>query len=307
MNILITGGTGMIGTQLTKMLQGKGYSVTILTRHTNEVKHKLAGVTYADLDIKKQTIDQKAIANADHIIHLAGAGVADERWSDKRKQEIVESRTQSSALLVKAILENPNQIKTIVSASAVGWYGADTEASRQNGFAESQHADTQFLSETCRLWEESIQPVEQAGKRLVKLRTGIVLSKNGGALGEFKKPLRAFTAAVLGDGKQVVSWIHIDDLCRMYIAGIENENMHGAYNAVAPHPVTNQKLTVALAQKMRGNTFITIHVPSFLLKIILGEMSIEVLKSATVSSKKIESTGFEFHFSTIEKALADLI
>jgi uncharacterized protein (TIGR01777 family) len=307
MHILITGGTGMIGTHLTDMLLAKGYQVTILTRNTNEVKRKLAGVTYADWDIKKQTIDQKAITSADHIIHLAGAGVADQRWSDQRKQEIVESRTQSSTLLVKAMRENENHIKTVVSASAIGWYGADTEASKQNGFAENKEADTRFLGETCRLWEESIQPVEQLGKRLVKLRTGIVLSKKGGALEEFKKPLKAFTATVLGDGKQVISWIHINDLCRMYIAAIENENMHGAYNAVAPHPVTNEMLTVALAKETRGNAFITLHVPSFVLKIVLGEMSIEVLKSATVSSRKIESTGFEFYFPTVEKALADLI
>jgi uncharacterized protein (TIGR01777 family) len=305
--ILITGGTGMIGTRLAEMLLAKGYGVIILTRDAREVKHKNANVTYANWDVKKQTIDHTAVAGADHIIHLAGAGVADKRWGDKRKKEIVESRTQGSALLVKAIGETQNHIKTIVSASAIGWYGADTLESRKEGFEEIQKADTAFLGETCRLWEESIQPVEQLGKRLVKLRTGIVLSKKGGALEEFKKPLKGFVAAVLGDGKQVVSWIHIDDLCRMYIAGIENENMQGAYNAVAPNPVTNKTLTLALAKQMHGNTFITLHVPSFVLKIVLGEMSIEVLKSATVSSEKMKAAGFEFKFPSIEKALIDLI
>jgi uncharacterized protein (TIGR01777 family) len=305
--ILITGGTGMIGTRLAEMLLAKGYGVIILTRDAREVKHKNANVTYANWDVKKQTIDHTAVAGADHIIHLAGAGVADKRWGDKRKKEIVESRTQGSALLVKAIGETQNHIKTIVSASAIGWYGADTLESRKEGFEEIQKADTAFLGETCRLWEESIQPVEQLGKRLVKLRTGIVLSKKGGALEEFKKPLKGFVAAVLGDGKQVVSWIHIDDLCRMYIAGIENESMQGAYNAVAPNPVTNKTLTLALAKQMHGNTFITLHVPSFVLKIVLGEMSIEVLKSATVSSEKMKAAGFEFKFPSIEKALIDLI
>ncbi len=261
----------MVGTQLSKMLLDKGYSVTILTRDAKQVKHPQPGVAYANWDVRKQTIDRDAISNADHIIHLAGAGVADERWNEKRKKEIVDSRTQSSALLVKAMQETTNHIKTVVSASAIGWYGADTAASRQKGFIETQKPDSEFLGETCRLWEESIQPVEQLGKRLVKLRTGIVLSKKGGALEEFKKPLKAFVAAVLGDGKQVISWIHVDDLCRMYIAGMENENMNGAYNAVAPHPVTNEALTLTLAQKMRGNKFITIHVPSFALKIALGE------------------------------------
>jgi uncharacterized protein (TIGR01777 family) len=136
------------------------------------------------------------------------------------------------------------------------------------------------------------EPAEQFGKRLVKLRTGIVLSNDGGALAEFKKPLKGFVAAILGDGKQVVSWIHVDDLCRMYLSAIENENINGVYNAVAPNPVTNKELVLTLAKKMRGNFFIPIHVPAFALKIILGEMSIEVLKSATVKFSKDTINGF---------------
>ncbi|MES2330222.1 MAG: TIGR01777 family oxidoreductase [Bacteroidota bacterium] len=305
--VLITGGTGLVGTRLTKMLTEKGYLVIILTRDASEVKHTLPAVSYANWDIHKQTIDRDAITKADHVIHLAGAGVADKRWSDKRKQEIVNSRTQSSALIVKALKEIPNNIKTVVSASAIGWYGADTPVSKQNGFAEDARADTAFLGETCRLWEESIQPVEQLGKRLVKLRTGIVLSNDGGALTEFKKPLKAFVAAILGDGKQVISWIHVDDLCRIYIASIEKESMVGVYNAVAPDPVTNKELTLSLAKKIHGKFFIPIHIPSFALKIALGEMSIEVLKSATVSSQKMQSTGFVFSYPTIEEAFAELI
>jgi uncharacterized protein (TIGR01777 family) len=305
--VLITGGTGMIGTRLTKLLLGKGYGVIILTRNAAEVKHRAAGVSYAGWDIHKQTIDRDAITKADHIIHLAGAGVADKRWTEKRKQEIVNSRTQSSALIVKALKEIPNKTKTVVSASAIGWYGPDTAYSKQNGFTEDVKADTAFLGETCRQWEAGIEPVEQIGKRLVKLRTGIVLSNKGGALAEFKKPLKAFVAAILGDGKQVVSWIHVDDLCRMYLSAIENENLDGAYNAVAPNPVTNKELTLTLAKKMRGNSFVRIPVPAFSLKIVLGEMSIEVLKSATVSSQKIQSTGFKFSYPTIEEAITELI
>ncbi|MES2374560.1 MAG: TIGR01777 family oxidoreductase [Bacteroidota bacterium] len=305
--ILITGGTGMIGTQLTKMLTEKGYEIIILTRNASEVKHSLPGVSYANWDIKKQTIDTDAIAKSDHIIHLAGAGVADKRWTEKRKQEIVNSRTHSSALIVKALKEIPNKIKTVVSASAIGWYGPDTTDSKQGGFTENAKADTAFLGETCRLWESGIEPVEQLNKRLVKLRTGIVLSNEGGALAEFKKPLKGFVAAILGDGKQVASWIHVEDLCRMYLSAIENEKINGVYNAVAPNPVTNKELVLTLAKQMRGNFFIAIHVPAFALKIALGEMSIEVLKSATVSSQKIRSAGFEFHYPTIETAFTDLI
>ncbi len=304
--ILITGGTGMIGKRLTELLIEKGYEVIIVSRESSVVS-KRKSVSYANWNIADQTINKEAIAKTDHIIHLAGAGVADKRWSEKRKQEIVNSRTQSSALIVKALKEIPNHVQSVVSASAIGWYGADTNVSRQNGFNENTPADKEFLGDTCRLWEESIQPVEALGKRLVKLRTGIVLSNKGGALAEFRKPLKAFVAAILGNGQQVVSWIHIDDLCRMYIEAIENKNLHGAYNAVAPNPVTNKMLTLSLAKKMHDKFYLPIHIPSFMLKIILGEMSIEVLKSATVSSHKIQTAGFSFLYPAVENALEELI
>lgn len=304
--VLITGGTGMIGRRLTQLLTAKGYEVIILTRQPPAAGRRSGPVSYANWDVNKQTIDKEAIAKADHIIHLAGAGVADKRWSKKRKQEIVNSRTESSALIVKALAENPNKVKTVVSASAIGWYGADTGKSRQNGFSEEVPADTAFLGNTCRLWEESIDPVNKMGKRLVKLRTGIVLSNEGGAFPAFKKPLKGGLATILGSGKQVISWIHIDDLCRMFIYAIEKEAMNGPYNAVAPHPVTNQYLTIALAKQMRGRFYIPIYVPAFVLKIMLGEMSIEVLKAATVSCHKIQLAGFDFTYPTLEKAIAEL-
>ena len=304
--VLITGGTGMIGRRLTQLLIEKGYEVIILSRQSSVVSREGSKVSYANWDIEQQTIDQEAISNADYIIHLAGAGVADKRWSEERKKEIVNSRTQSSALIVKALTDFPNKVRAVVSSSAIGWYGPDTEKSLQQGFSEDAIADTAYLGETCRLWEESIEPVTHQGKRLVKLRTGIVLSNEGGAFVEFKKPLKAGVASILGSGKQMISWIHVDDLCRMFIAAIENESMSGAYNAVAPHPVTNQYLTIALAKQMRGKFYIPVYVPSFVLKIMLGELSIEVLKSANVSSRKVQLTGFDFSYPTVEDAIAQL-
>ncbi len=301
--ILITGGTGLVGTRLTEMLAGGGYDVVILTRNPANINENRAGVRYAEWDLEKQTIDRKAIETADHVIHLAGAGVADKRWNEKRKQEIVNSRTQSSALLVRALREIPNNVETVVTASAIGWYGADTKTSRKEGFAETAPADEAFLGQTCRLWEESIEPVTMLGKRLVTLRTGIVLSSAGGALQEFVKPLKFGVATILGDGKQVISWIQVDDLCRMYLWAIENKQVSGVYNAVAPAPVTNKQLTLALAEKLRGKYYVPLHVPSFVLKIVMGEMSIEVLKSATVSSSQIEATGFKFLYPDILSAL----
>lgn len=303
----------MIGTRLTQLLTGKGYEVIILSRSPVVGRQSLAAgreseqVTYANWDIVHQTINKEAIAKADHIIHLAGAGVADKRWSANRKEEIINSRTQSGSLIVKALQGIPNHIESVISSSAIGWYGADTAVSEKKGFREDAGADTGFLGETCRLWEESIEPVTQSGKRLVKLRTGIVLSNEGGAFVEFKKPLKAGVAAILGSGRQVISWIHVDDLCRMFMYAIENKEMNGAYNAVAPCPVTNKQLILALAEKMRGNFYIPVHAPSFVLKIMLGEMSIEVLKSATVSPAKIQAAGFDFSYPQISDALEQLV
>ncbi|HMG82469.1 MAG TPA: TIGR01777 family oxidoreductase [Ferruginibacter sp.] len=304
--VLITGGTGLIGKELTKKLLEKGYKVIILTRKLPQNSAVLeSNVSYAIWDIKKQTIDVAAMQKADHIIHLAGAGVVDKKWTAAYKKEIQDSRTKSSELLITTLKNNANKIKTIVSASAIGWYGPD--AVPVKAFIETDKADTSFLGETCRLWEERITPVEQLGKRLVILRTGIVLSGEGGALAEFKKPLQYGVASILGNGKQVVSWLHIDDLCRLYIEAIENEQVRGIYNAVSPTPVTNATLTLTLAREMRGKFYIAAHVPKFVLQIMLGERSIEVLKSATVSSKKIQQAGFSFLYPTIESALRELV
>lgn len=299
--VLITGGTGMIGSELGQALLQKGYRVIILSRDADKNKSQ-EGFEYAAWDIDRQTIDKDAIAAADHIVHLAGAGVADKRWTKKRKQEIVDSRVKSGELLVKALKEYPNHIKTLVSASAIGWYGPDPVVPNPRPFTEEAPAYTDFLGQTCRQWEAALEPVTALGKRLVKLRTGIVLSRQGGALAAFKKPLRFGMATILGNGKQVISWIHIDDLVALYIAAIANGQMHGAYNAVSPNPVTNKELVKGLA-RAKNRFFIPVYVPSFVLKMVLGEMSIEVLKSATISSNKVEATGFTFQYRNIDLAL----
>ena len=194
-----------------------------------------------------------------------------------------------------------------MSASAIGWYGSDTTIPPTKYFVETDSPDTDFLGETCRLWEESIEPVKQLNKRLINIRTGIVLNNGKGALKEFSRSLKFNIGAILASGEQMISWIHIDDLCRIYIDAIENENLTGVYNAVAPNPVNNKTLTFELARKLKGKNFIPIHVPEFILKIVLGEMSVEVLKSCAVSSDKIKNTGFQFLYPTIESALRNLI
>jgi len=301
--VLITGGSGLVGKRLTGQLIKKGYKVIILTR---TLKNRLNSgqLSYAAWNVKEQRIDVQAVQSADCIIHLAGAGVVDKRWNDAYKKEILESRVQSSELITDTLKKHSNKVKVILSASAIGWYGADREPGKY--FIEKDKHAEDFLGQTCLLWEQSILSAAAFGTRVCALRTGIVLSNDGGALAEFKKPLQFGIAAIPGSGKQMISWIHIDDLCRMYIYALENDAMNGSYNAVSNLPVSNKELTIKLAEKIRGKFFIPLHIPALLLKIILGGSSIEVLKSATVSNKKIKEAGFTFLYPSIEAALGEL-
>jgi len=302
--IVITGGTGLVGKALSNMLLQKGYRIIVLTRDITGKQPK-ENLSYALWDVKKAYIDVTAVKDADYIVHLAGAGVVDKKWTDTYKREIRESRTKSSRLLIYWLKNNNNKVKAVISTSAIGYYGPDNNPGMP--FTETDKADDSFLGETCRLWEESIDPVTKLDKRLVKLRTGIVLSNDGGALAEFKKPVRFGIAAILGSGKQMISWIHINDLCRLFTTAIENDAINGTYNAVAPQPVTNKNLTLASAKRMNGKFYIPFYVPAFIIKLLLGQRSIEVLKSTTVSCKKIIDTGFQFDYDSIDNALDDLV
>lgn len=304
--VVITGGTGMVGQQLTRLLVEKGYEVLLMSRRSGEMQVGAISIRLVQWNLQQQTIDADAIRKADHIIHLAGAGVADKRWTARRKQEILDSRIQSSRLIVKALKEIPNTVQSVISASAIGWYGPDEANITSGSFTEEMPAYNDYLGNTCKAWEESITLVSVLGKRLVKLRIGIVLSETGGALAEFKKPLKGGIAAILGSGKQIISWVHVQDLCNMFLFALENRTMEGSFNAVAPNPVSNKVLTLTLARQKNGSWYIPFYVPALLLKLMLGEMSIEVLKSTTVSSRKIEGEGFEFEYPHIEIALRNL-
>lgn len=299
--VLITGGTGLVGKALGQVLLQKGYRVIILSRQAGQYPPS-EGLSYASWNVAEQTIDKNAVAAADYIVHLAGAGVAEKRWTAARRKEIIDSRVSSSRLIVESLRIIPNKVKAVISASAIGWYGPDPSIPNPRPFTEDAPPAADFLGATCMAWEKSIEPVMAEGIRLAKLRIGIVLSKKGGALKEFIKPLRFGVAAVLGSGKQVMSWIHIDDLVQLIVTGIENDKMKGVYNAVAPLPVSNKELLLTLARN-HNKFFIPVRVPAFLLKLVLGKMSMEVLKSATVSSEKARITGFTFKYSTIQDAI----
>ncbi|MEO8852278.1 MAG: TIGR01777 family oxidoreductase [Ginsengibacter sp.] len=305
--VLISGGTGLIGSHLSKHLSENGFDIVILSRNKNS-RSENPKISYSYWNVKDKVIDEEVVKKADHIVHLAGAGVMDKKWTEDYKKKIVDSRTKSAELILSCLKEGQHNVKSFVSASAIGWYGADSKLPGKNEpFIESDMPSKDFLGETCVLWEASVEPVTAMGIRLVKLRTGIVLSNKGGAFKEYKTPMKFGVASILGSGKQIVSWIHIDDLCRMYREGIQNNYLHGNYNAVAPEPVSEKELILTLGQKMRNKFFIPIYVPVFSLKLIFGKRSVELLKSTTVSNKKIKATGFTFLYPSIESAIEELV
>jgi len=290
-NILITGGSGLLGKKITLLLERKGYEVAWLSRNPEKYKQK----SFA-WDVEKQSLDPEALQWSDGIIHLAGEGVADKRWSASRKTAILESRTQSTGLLYRAIQQSDKKPEVFVSASAVGFYGFQTG---DDWVDESSPAGKDFLAQVVIAWEKEVEKMTDLGIRTVILRIGIVLDNKGGALVEMLKPP---VTAPLGKGQQWMSWIAIDDLARMFHFSLENQPLSGIYNAVGPKPATNAELTEKAAKKV-GKLFVSLGVPGFLLKLILGEMAQMVLGGNKVSSKKILEAGFSFRYPNLDEAL----
>ncbi|MDW7695173.1 TIGR01777 family oxidoreductase [Flammeovirgaceae bacterium SG7u.111] len=296
--ILITGGTGLVGQALTKLLLQHNYEVSYLSRQKNG---KTKNIKHYQWNIKKGFLEEEAIREADYIIHLAGAGVAEEKWTEKRKNVILESRTKSTELLLDKIKSTPNKLKGFISATAIGIYG-ETGNSLVD---ENAKPGDDFLAKVCVEWEKEVDKIAATGLRTAKIRIGVVLAPEGGALSQIAKPIQYFVGAPLGNGEQYMSWIHIDDLCQLFLKTIKDETMEGAFNAVAPNPVTMEQMVAAIARTINRPVF-PINVPVFVLKGIMGEMSGIVLASTRVSSKKTEGTGFEFQFPHLLPALKNL-
>jgi uncharacterized protein len=298
-NILITGGTGLVGSHLTQILLKRGYTVSYLSRS----RQTIANVKVYEWNVNKGFIDTEAIAKADYILHLAGANVSEKLWTTSYKKEIYDSRILSTQLLVEQLAKVPHTCKALVQASAIGYYGMDTQAA---WLTETAPAGTDFLAQVTRDWEAAAQKITQLPVRHVLVRVGVVLSRNGGALEKMSLPVKLFAGAALGSGKQYVSWIHIDDLCAMFVKAIEDTTWQGAYNGTAPHPVTNAEMTKTIG-KVLHRPVILPNVPAFVLKMGMGEMATIALGGNRTSSQKTEQAHFTFAYPHLEAALQNLL
>ncbi len=302
LNILIAGGTGLVGTYLSKMLSNKGYNVSFLSRREFE---KSLYPTYK-CDYISQKIDENAVLSADVIINLAGANIADKRWSSKRKKAILESRVKTTELIFNTI-QNPQKnkdckLKLFITASAVGYYGAFTSSKI---FTENDAPHNDFLGNVCNEWENAADLFQNSGIRTVKVRTGVVLSHSKGALEQIRKSFKFGTKVILGSGKQFMPWIHITDLCNIYIKAIEDSQIKGAYNAVSPEAVNYTEFANILKSTYK-HVFLSIKMPAFVLRTMLGEMSCVLLEGSRISADKIINSGFKFQFSKLKGALENL-
>mgnify|MGYP000262036438 FL=1 len=292
--VLITGGSGLIGRRLSFLLKSRGYEVRILSR-SNNPKNSYKTFLW---NISEKTINDSAFEDLNHIIHLAGAGIADKRWSEKRKKEIIASRVASTNLLYNTVKRLKTPLDSFISASATGYYGAITS---ETIFEEKDKPAKDFLGKVCSLWEDSIFQFNEIKIRTVALRTGIVLSKDGGALKKMKTPI----ITSLGNGKQYMPWIHIDDLCELYIKAIEDQEFKGAFNAVSSEHISNLSFSKKVS-KIFNHPFLAVGTPSFILQIVFGEMSTIILNGSRISANKIKQAGFKFKFENLEKALKNL-
>ena len=297
-NVLITGGSGLVGKHLTQILEENKSEVSWIGR-PKKVRPYHQKYNW---NVENGSIDKGWLQCTDTIIHLAGAGVADHNWTDSYKKEIYESRIKSTKLLHDTLANNEHSVKTLVCASAIGIYGNNCVESTDETFP----AQTNFLAKVCDDWEKEAYKFELLGIRAVIIRVGIVLAKEGGFVKAVAAPAKWGLGAAFGNGKMMTSWIHINDLCGIFMKAGNDTNMKGAFNAVAPNPVSNKAITKAICKALH-RPLILPNVPSLMLKLGLGEMASMILANQNISSKKIEKTGFVFRFNQVEEAITDVI
>ena len=300
MHILITGKTGLIGSAIEKSLLQEGHIIHYLTTNFNKIRYSKKSKGF-HWDPSKNKIDIACLKDVDTIIHLSGASIS-KRWTTTYKQEILESRIQSTQLLFDTLSQNKHQVKQIISASAIGIYPDSLTAQYAE---ESTEISTSFLGEVSQKWEASIQQFQALKMNTCIIRIGLVLALKGGALPEMLKPIKYGLGSFFGNGNQYQSWIHIDDLSGVFLHAYKNR-LHGTFNAVAPQPTTNKALTSTIAALCNKPLFLP-GIPKFLMKLVLGEMHILLYESQYVTSDKIRQTGYTFQFESHEEALQDIL
>lgn len=293
--VVITGGTGLIGSKLSELLAGEGYEVVHLTRNTS------AAGTYKSYRWNPQEgyCDIDAFMDGDAIIHLAGANIGGRLWSKARREEIVNSRTVTADLLYRLTAGSGIRPDVFITASGVNYYGSQTTGAV---YKESDPPSDDFLGETCRLWEAAADPFAASGIRVVKIRTAVVLASTGSALSKMTAPARAGLIVRFGPGSQYFPWIHIDDLCRIYLKAVSDVKMSGPYNASAPGHITHDMLMAEVAVQKRLPVFLP-HLPAWLLRAVLGEMSVVLTAGSRVSPERLIDSGFVFRYQDIASAL----
>lgn len=297
--VLITGASGLLGKELTSLLLKNGFQVNHLGR--TKTQNLPTGIRSFIWDVDKGKIDKSAFKGVNAIVHLAGAGVADKRWTQARKKEILESRTKSTALLFDTLKNIKHEVSTFVSASAVGFYGD----CGNEPVDEKRPAANTFLADVCKQWEEGAARFQELGIREVRCRIGIVLSKNGGALPELERTIPLGVAGYFAKEHLYYPWIHIDDVCGIMMHALQNENLSGAYNTTANQPLLIKDLMHEIVKAKKSNA-VLMPVPRFALKIALGEMSEMLLSSQNCTSRKIMATGYKFLYPEIGGALCDI-
>ncbi|MBK6994418.1 MAG: TIGR01777 family protein [Lewinellaceae bacterium] len=293
--ILIAGGSGLIGSRLTEMLHSQGHTVRLLSRSPK-------GIGQFFWNPATDEMDAEALQDVDYVVNLAGAGIADKRWTAARKKELIESRVKSAATLYRAMERMAMRPKAYLSAAAVGIYGNSGETWIREDTAPF---DQSFMVECCQNWESSADEMLRLGIRTVKFRIGVVLAKEGGALAEIVKPLRFGLGAYFGNGQAWWPWIHRDDVCGAFIWAIENQAVEGVFNLCTPDPARGKDLVKATAKAMKQPA-VFLPAPAFVLRLIFGEMSAVILNSNRVSSEKLTQAGFEFQWPKLNAALRDI-
>ena len=300
--IIITGATGLIGRKLSQKLFEAGHQIIVFSRNASAAKNILKqDFVYIDWDYRKNDKWIESISSTDVIVHLAGINLFSKRWNKTFKEEILASRKETTKALVDAVKLSQAKPEVFVSASGVGYYGNCGDKLLD----ENSPAGNDFLADVCKVWEAEAAEVEQCGVRRVSVRTGIVLSKEDGALKRMLLPFKLFVGGHLGNGKQWFPWIHIDDIVGIYFHAIENQNLSGAVNAASSNICTMKEFAKTLGKVLHRPSLFP--VPEFALKIAIGEVGEVVLMSQRVDVKKILASGYKFQFENLEEALRNLL